>query len=382
MFWLFFSIQVICFTFLGNPNNVSIKEKQIKILFRILLVVSLSLLICFGNLVGTDHSAYLIWYNNFDSNNLSSILASLDFGNMNRMDDVYEIGFLFLGFILKTLGISSIGFFFVVACITNAFLVNVLYRFKHPVFCIILFIISQYYFQECNLVRQMLATSVFLYALKYLETKQVMRYIIWILVATLFHYSAVFLLIFVFFCYINIQRWWPYLLLVLFVLWTISLLVASELFNIDFLFGSFSIDYYQIYFDNFYGEGHEERVLEIRYNIIVFVVLLFSLFELFKKRSAIKERYIYIFVFVLGAFLVNTSLRYYWFYRIAVYFATIFCFVVPEFLRNIKFSKNEKNFSFIELGVILFYLYDLIIKYIANPDVLLGSKFYGLYELH
>lgn len=375
MFWLFFSILVFCLTFLGDPNNNAIKDTTTKLVFRILLILSLSLLIAFGGMVGTDHDAYVSSYQKLSSINISNILAGLNISDLNRDVDGYEIGFVLLGFSLYKLGFPAVAYFLVLAIITNTFLVKVLYRFKHPVFSIVLFITSQYYFQECNLVRQMLAASIFLYALKYLETKDWKRYVIWIIVAASFHYSALFLLFFVFYCFIDANRLGYLFLMVFFAIWITSLFIYTERISVDSLFGSFSFAYYQVYFDNLYGEGHEERPFEIRYNIIVFLVLITSFLLKRFKSSSKNIRYCYLLVFILGISFSNISFKYYWFYRVAAYFATIFCFVTPEFLSNIKVFKTEKNYSILEIVVMLWYFADLFIKYIANPDVLLGSRF-------
>lgn len=375
MFWLFFSILVICFTFLGSPNKHLIKGDTEKLVFRILLVLSLSLLIAFGGKVGTDHDAYVSSYYKLSNINISNLIAGLNIFDLNRDVDGYEIGFVLLGYLLYKLGFSAVAYFLVLAIITNTFLVKVLYRFKHPVFSIILFIISQYYFQECNLVRQMLATSIFLYALKYLDNKDWKKYIIWIFAASSFHYSAFILLFFVFFCFIDADKYGYLFLAVFFVIWFFSLLIYTERINIDTFFESFSIGYYQIYFDNIYGEGHDERPFEIRYNIIVFFVLISSFILKWFRGSNKNIRYYYLLVFVLGILFSNISHKFFWFYRVAVYFATIFCFITPEFLSNIKVLKTEKSFSILEIVVMLWYFADLFTKYIANPDVLLGSRF-------
>lgn len=375
MFWLLFSILVIWFTFLGSPNNRFIKRDSNKLVFRVLLILSLSILIAFGGIVGTDHDSYVSSYYGLSSFSISNIIAGFNIFNLNRDIAGYEAGYVLLSYPFYKFGFSAVAYFLVLAIITNTFLVKVLYRFKHPVFSIVLFITSQYYFQECNLVRQMLAVSIFLYALKYLENKDWKKYIIWVFVAASFHYSALFLLIFVFFCFTDADKFGYRFLAIFFAIWVASLLIYSGQINIDSLFGSFSVEYYQVYFDNLYGEGHEERPFEIRYNIIVFLVLITSFLLKRFKRSSKNIRYCYLLVFILGISFSNISFKYYWFYRVAAYFSTIFCFVTPEFLSNIKVFKTEKNYSILEIVVMLWYFADLIIKFIANPDVLLGSRF-------
>lgn len=62
---------------------------------------------------------------------------------------------------------------------------------EKPCVYIILFVITRYYLCSLNIVRQALAMMIILYSLQYLEKKEFMKYIIGIIMASLFHQMAI-----------------------------------------------------------------------------------------------------------------------------------------------------------------------------------------------
>lgn len=81
--------------------------------------------------------------------------------------------------------------FVAVAVITLSFTFLAIYQqSKYIPFSIILYFLSTIYFNSLNQMRQAIAMSIFLYASKYIWTKNWKKYMLWVLVAVGFHISA------------------------------------------------------------------------------------------------------------------------------------------------------------------------------------------------
>lgn len=81
--------------------------------------------------------------------------------------------------------------FIAVAVITLSFTFAAIYQQSRYIpFSIILYFLSATYFNSLNQMRQAIAMSIFLYASKYIWTRSWKKYLLWILVATGFHISA------------------------------------------------------------------------------------------------------------------------------------------------------------------------------------------------
>lgn len=81
--------------------------------------------------------------------------------------------------------------FVAVAVITLSFTFVAIYQqSKYIPFSIILYFLSTVYFNSLNQLRQAIAMSIFLYASKYIWTRNWKKYMVWIIVAICFHISA------------------------------------------------------------------------------------------------------------------------------------------------------------------------------------------------
>lgn len=358
MFWIVFSLLVLLFTYLGQEEV----NKKYYSFFRVLLVITLSYLIGFGGKPFTDHERYVFFYEYFDG------IGDYNLSNLIGKSGRFEVGFLVLAKVGKLLGLGAPGFLFMVAAITNAFMVPVLYRFRYPLLSVLMFITTAYYSQQANAVRQMLAVAIILWSLKYLQNKEIKRYLICVFVASLFHTGAILLMIFALLGKIDQEENFNRIKTIILVSWVVSLVVAVGLLNFK-MFGFSGI--FEIYSD--YSD--EKSRFDNNFNPIYSAVLLYALFDI-KKNNIV-----YLIFLACGCVLLNMSLSPIagkFFYRSAYYFTPLFCFFTGELLYKNNHVKT-KNLSTIPLVLITsYYIFRLVLLYIFNPEIEFGTDLYPL----
>ena len=107
-----------------------------------------------------------------------------------------EIGFKMIRNILSDINAHYTVYFSVLALLQFLFF---MYAFKneqylYPFLILVLFT-GGYFITWMNVIRQSIAACIFLYAIKFIEQRKIIPYFLWIAVATLFHFSAAFLLV-------------------------------------------------------------------------------------------------------------------------------------------------------------------------------------------
>jgi len=115
-------------------------------------------------------------------------------------DQYMEIGFFFINRIIADLGLSYQWMFFVVTFITWYFYFKSLPDFLLPLLLFFLFV-DEYFFWGMNGVRQFTAMSIWMLATQYIITKNVKKYILLLLLASLIHRSVLILIPFYFIPY-------------------------------------------------------------------------------------------------------------------------------------------------------------------------------------
>lgn len=340
MFWLIFSVAVL---FLANYGEKRKSNEKYYIYARCCLVLVLSYAIGICS-TSADRPQYIMLYENrlfdFGFGNVGDwlSLASID----------VEIGFVLLCKLCKLIGLSAVGMLFVVSLITNSLVVSVFYRFRYPVIVFLLYIISLFFLQQTNLVRQMLAVSIGLYSLKYIEEKNFLSFVILVFVAFLFHKSSIILVLFAPLCLL--KKIPPKTLkITLTVLWILSLLIYVGMVALDLsILGIFGETRYDTYLT---GQnetlGVSKQQFDITYNIFVVFYLLFAKFD--------EKKAIYAIFFVLGCVVYTISLRIVPFYRMGFFFTPIFCAYLPTLMEENKLETSMSQSKQILFAVVILW---------------------------
>ncbi|WP_187770539.1 EpsG family protein [Bacillus mycoides] len=143
--------------------------------------------------VGTDYNGYVLNFDYLMNNDIPRI----------------EYSFKFIVKIAHLIGFNQQFIFFVYAVITYVFIFLSIKYFdsKAKYRPIITLLVLQYFlFTGFNTVRQMVAVAIFFYAIRFIVNKNLIRYIIWIIIASFFHKSAMICLVFYFILNLNIKK--------------------------------------------------------------------------------------------------------------------------------------------------------------------------------
>lgn len=163
------------FTKIYNNFNRDLSSKQY-IIFTIILILIVGLR---GVGVDNDYSTYE-----------SSIYNNLSIG---------EPTFLLITFIIRTLGLPNYTLFLVYAAIGISLKMRIIYKYSYlPIISFIIYLSNIIMLQDINQIRAGVATALFLTSIPYLvqNKKKIFTYII--LLATLFHFSSLLLLVLLF----------------------------------------------------------------------------------------------------------------------------------------------------------------------------------------
>lgn len=364
MCWLLLAIALLVFSFLGDKR---LNRNKSYLIFRFLLVVSLSIIPGFGGLVAQDHDNYLKTF----------LLADFDllFSFVYIPGVSSEPGFILLNILAKIMSLGIAGYFFFMSFLINYFIVIFSYRFSFPLISLLIFIISGYYFQEANLVRQMLSIGICMCSVKYFNKHTLSKYLGCLLLAATIHKSALLFLIFIPFLYFDYVRHYKKIKLVFFFLWILSFafLLGILPFNffIDLLIGSGPLaELYSTYItlDNAVGS-------ESKFSIIYFYNLFFVIVAFCSKPHKHHICFIYSF---LGSILTNISFVFPNAFRVALYFMVPFSLFIPYICRRTK-SYHFLNYTQVFIlyaSYIVYNCYIFFFKFILGNQIL-GSKMYS-----
>lgn len=178
LFYILAFILAAVLMYLGNRRNN-----------KILIYLSLSIPVLIGGLrygVGTDYPTYVSLFQNLSGLSLLSYFQNLP--------DI-EFGFFLLMQLSFILTHGPELMFFISSLLTVAFFYVGLKRFKIKYFTLAYLLYLLIIFPiTLNIVRQGLAMSICFFAFTYIVSRQPRRYIMWILIAGLFHTTSLMLL--------------------------------------------------------------------------------------------------------------------------------------------------------------------------------------------
>lgn len=168
---------IICMIYEKSVLKITYRK-----LWAIFLIAPLFIMNAFKDVtVGSDTSVYSSLYNIFTQ---ESLFTGRNFS--------MEIGYRSINKILGLLNIDFFGF----QIIYSLFIFFILFQFvvkysKNISFSIFFFVTFRVFFFSMTGIRQMIAISIVLYSIKYIENKKPVKYIMSVILASLFHVSAI-----------------------------------------------------------------------------------------------------------------------------------------------------------------------------------------------
>ncbi len=314
---LFFAFN---FAFIAE-NSKSKKNKQLFILLTFIFIVFFN---GFRFFVGNDYSGY---YYNFQR---------LNRYKLNFFEQRWEPAIYLIASIFKKSSIGYLPFLFTCTFITYIFIFKTLIRenvFKWGIyftFTLGLMIMAN------DQVRQGVALSIFLYSIKYIEQKNFKKYFLWILCASLFHYTAIALLPVYFLKNIHLHP----------IIWSLLIIITY----IGYRFGIFYNTIFSLVEKiPYYGELYASRTRFFEIETtgsglgVLFRALLAFFVAIFSNKT---NKSIYTTIFLFGSVLANISVGFMPFERLTYYLVYTNIIVFPLLLKN-------KSTKYLTLGIVI-----------------------------
>lgn len=231
---------------------------------------------------------------------------------------------------------------------------------KYWILAIFIFYTSTIYFDTFNLVRQYTSIAIMLYAFEFLKKEEYLKYIICLIIATGFHYSA-FICIFhlLFYIFFKNNKHTKILKIVYFISLVLIFIDCTKLIkNFSFLFPKKYLTYFQKLFKNKYS------ITELIIPNIMFYFMSKERKNIVKKNKVFDILYTGYFINII---ILNAFYGVVLFGRLSLYFQYFIIIIVPilvEYYDNNVFKlknkiiKNfDKKFLFIMLLLFSIYLY-------------------------
>ena len=337
---IIYLIVAIVSTILMYIANNKVKSKNKKILFTILSFVPFFCVMAFRYGIGYD---YLNIYD--------KIFHTIINGGTSN----WEPGIVYMIKLISMFSNDSFYFFLVTSLLISFFTYKgILSNSEKPWLSLLLFITGGFYMESMNTVRQFVALAMFIYAIKYIKSKEPIKYIIWILIASLFHTSALVLLPLYFFCRTRLT-WKKRLIISLLLILTIPMISSG-------FYWILAQTKYSFYMTGIYADANPT------YSELIIASILFMAASIFYKRGKDNEWYnIYYkltFVFlIIGVLSFKVLLA----YRIIMYLKITTIFMVPSIIGQVHKSKNR----------IIYYMLFIIF---FSTITILGAYKFGWYD--
>lgn len=267
-----------------------------------------------------------------------------------------ESGFILICHIVKNFTHDYVWLLFISAIITMYILTKaILENSENYVISILFVFITAMYFDMTNLVRQCIALSIFMYAIKYINKREIKKYILCIIIAMMFHISILFLMPVYFLYDFNVKN--SYKILIPVITLFFSTFIGKILTYI-----LLKIPKYAPYARKI-NVGSTDIILVLLFCIVYLLALFYS-----ANSKGIEDFYVNMLMVAVTIGLASLSIPF--LHRFLIYFKLLFIFYNPILFKNLT---NKKWGFLIKIFVIvLFVLYTVYVVYIgdwygANP---------------
>ena len=338
---LFFSI------FAFNKIRTT-KHKYTKIMFSIISALPLFIVAAFRYGVGNDYFSYADYFSN-----------SLHIQYM-------EYGFDFLIKIIRNFTTNYVALFVVCSFIFFYFIFKAIYEQSvNPTLSIFLFVCAPYYFEFFSGMRQMMAVAIFLYSIKYIKQRKLLRYLIFNLIGASFHSSS-FVFIPIYWLY-NI-RITPKMFFTLF----LAILISRPMLK-NILYEVIYMTNYASYIGGQFDNDH--------FGIVTFIIPLFIfLFAMMfynsnkekKDELEVKEYQLYCNLMFIQLLIASIQDLVPLITRLGWGFGISQIILIPLTISKIK--KPKDRFCITTLICILFLIYVVIMRFSGGGGTLLPFK--------
>ena len=329
-FFVYNSVLLLSVLFAYLGSNLKANKKTY-IFFSFILLFSVSAL-RFD--VGYDYDNYARAFKKIYSSNVVNVYAKDSYG-------LYD-------FICQLFGFSKKGYIYVFALysfFTLFFIYKTLiYRNILPLGLFFLICLN-FLFISYDQIRQFLSISIFVYSVKFIEKKEFKNYLVYILIATVIHSSALIVLPFYFFRDVRSRF--------------MTSLAVVIVFVIGFYMGTWEglreQFYAQIPFYSFYLESQESlKSVKLNSNIGVAYLLVISVLSLWFLNK--NKEHLFFYTTVLGVVIYLFASNNLNIYRAANYFLIFQCVSIPLIIKRQKQLFSGITLFFITTAFVMFQM--------------------------
>lgn len=302
--------------------------------------------------VGTDYNSYIKNFidikNQFANYNYKTLINYFSvnnslYGSVEKQMEPLWVLLNYIIFIIK-------GNYYIVNAISLILILAlyikvILKKSRYPSLSFFLFYALYYYFISYNTIRQGIAISFILLFYSYYEDKKYSRSLFALIIAILFHYSAIFALISIIIIKINIKNNLSYAFLIISLVFgkDISELIINKLF-----FSTIYLGYSKAKWGNI-----DYLISMVNYSIQIAIYYFVTVGN--------QKKDIYVKIWYFGLLLQNIFLGYIFFYRIADYFLVAQIIAIPNIYKKkviSNFRVNKKALLAI-IMITISFLYNL-----------------------
>ena len=350
-------LVIMCF-FVKNDNK---KHKKIAITIIVILLTLLAGLRHFS--IGNDTIVYYRNYNRIDT------VGSNAFGGSS-----FELGYNYLVLFATSLGLSFNAFLFFLSLIMNIGVGVFIYKYsKQPMFSFILFILLRLFFSEMNIVREFLALAVFLSSIKYIEGRNIIKFLIVVLLASFIH-SSVFFAVIIYFLY-NLKLT-PIKKLTFA---GITAIVCIFLYNI-LSYTTQMLGIYERYVDDYFGSNKLASII-----LAIISILIYLFFRFVRKNNRDNEKMLdsvqkrrlnfYENILFFSVIFSIISIRISVFSRLSLYYQIFNIIAIPNVIQLM--SNPKKRALWYIIIFVCFFVYFAMILYLRpNWNMVNPYRFY------
>lgn len=344
LFYVFaFSLSAfMCSLFKGLIAD-NVRYKLFKEIIWIILMTIIPLLIaCNRYGIGQDYNTY---ENMIDLAGQSSRLGFYIYFND------FEIGDWAFFKIFYGITNSPVGVFAVYSILTWIIMAIAIlyYRDRVHIFTAIILIYILFYPESLNVIRQGLAIAIVLVALRYIENKKLLKFLILIIIATLFHYTSIIMIPYYFF-YNYRNKYGQLISKLIVIIYTILPFVFVALF-----INGTSIPIIGDYFKNYKLAFNTDFIVDLLWRIVLYLPWIKYVKSDIQRDKRNKLYYMMLlsdFEYIILSFMIN------WGIRLTYY--TVFAQVLI-ISNRIKYSssiktKHARIFYYLTFYIILFAL--------------------------
>lgn len=286
---------------------------------------------------------------------LSYMHRFVQISNGKSVDD-FEYLFFILNKIISAIGGNYIWLFAITSTIFVTFsVIAIMKDSPYPELSVFLLVTTTYYFSSMNGIRQMIACSILLFSLRFIERKKIICFFASVLIAIGFHTSSL-LFLFVYFIYdmcINKRT---------IIISTVLVFVFSKVIS-TFINYITSLSKYNWYLNSIYAESKNSGYITM---MIAAVIVIFALFYYDEKS---KKFQLYLKLQVISLWLsffvdqVPLIQRVKWIFGLPV------IILIPLIIGNIKDIKTRRYITI--LVVTLYFVYFIYSVGINNSNAVL-----------